>query len=79
MENQEIWDPESETEAEENWETLKAVPRLNLSRYKIASQLFSAFEILSGHCQTGKLTWKKEVKLLLFFLAVIGPGCRSSD
>ena len=35
MENQEIWNPESETEAEENWETLKAVPRLNLSRYII--------------------------------------------
>jgi len=36
----------SRTTTEINWETL----------YKIASHLISAFEILSGHCQTGKLT-----------------------
>ena len=49
----------SRTTTEINWETLKAVRQWNLSLSKIASHILSAFEILSGHCQTGKLTWKK--------------------
>ena len=52
-----IRNPQSGTATGVNWETLKAVPWWNLSGYKIAS----AFEILSGHCQTGKLAWKKKV------------------
>ena len=38
----------------ENTESSSAV-----KYFKIASPLLSAFEILSGHSQTGKLTWKK--------------------